>query len=445
MSKVAIISLHETDIIINEKSGILNIFPDCSQISYYNCAENAENLINEIQNKYDKILVINRLEQLDKDYIFHFKFLSGQDAIESESSYQTFFKLSNVLEELMCNEEYNGVNTRGVYKKCIDVIQPVQYDTTSTSGGLNDTTSTSGGLYIKSEITSNIFITFNALKKLETLSLPHFSIIYNNPYEYKTAICLWGDLATWPYVKESFKNYVLKDLNTDIFLFAYKDKENIQELFNDIPLKDYVYEEKSIQENDTLKILKTLKSFNHNEIQDYNKMYCQYRSNLVRKNYQTLNKINYDLVINCNMNLLYFNNLDLNDISQNTLYTCYGIMCNNIDPYFYIGEQYVMDKIYNNFGSLASFWEKNTDEEFSIYNTIMLTIKEHNFEIGGKLINCSLQKDKNTIYKHPDKWIYVSNDQKEYFYNYLCSIISPEGASVSDIYKIQKLKDSLLK
>ena len=454
--KIAIVNLQDSDI----KLDVFRYFNNEGTFEVFTVTKTQDinELVKDLQNRFDKILIINGLENICKYKTYYFNFHERQ-AFSSTlllKSLTNVCKTSYFIEELINNPQCDGVNTFGFVKGKEPIInQPDSNLVTEYNEYMDEFNEC--GIYTTTDKESNIYITFNSLDKIQ-VEFPHFNVIYNEKYNYKAAICIYGNMSdAWLYTRYTFLHHVYNCVDPDVFIHVYSDgnasNEQIKSKFDDIlpnyeiQIEDYNTVYKSQYE--LTDELKEYTGFNQKiedpmtgkitskGLLDCLKIYSITKCNDMRKK----SNGKYDIVIFCDLNLLYFSNLSLSNIQDNYIYTCYGVLCNSLDYNFLVCEPHVIDTICESLKNVSDIYANNKEEKFDLTTCLLLIVNNKNIEIGKKIINCSLTKDNNmTIYKHPNSWVYLTPESRDYMMTFTSGYYDN-----NDIYSTQKFKDSIFR
>jgi hypothetical protein len=161
----------------------------------------------------------------------------------------------------------------------------------------------------------------------------------------KIAICIYGNISLWEYTKDSFKNILCNNIDADIFVSTYTQKqpsytENvIINMFKDINLKGIIIEDRE----------SILNTFNENILNnDILKIYEKHRQlyicNDIKKKYEHENNFKYDIVIETSFDVVYLNSPEWNLLLSNNI-----VLENHdcMEKSFLAGNNSVMDMIIN--------------------------------------------------------------------------------------------------
>ena len=235
----------------------------------------------------------------------------------------------------------------------------------------------------------------------------------------KIAICIYGNISLWEYTKDSFKNILCNNIDADIFVSTYTQKQpsytenDIINMFKDINLKGIIIEDRE-------SILNTFNEniLNNDILKKYEKHRQLYICNDIKKKYEHENNFKYDIVIETSFDVIYLNSPEWNLLLSNNI-----VLENHdcMEKSILAGNNSVMDMIINDRNTsylVNSTYDYDILSNFCKINNIeIITLLDNNLiyipSIGSKSIfdieNYELQ-DKIIKSLFSNKVKYISED-----------------------------------
>lgn len=266
----------------------------------------------------------------------------------------------------------------------------------------------------------------------------------------KIAICLSGFIRTWEYSKTSFVKNLLQNTDYDIFIHTYRQNyfehsalekniiysnEEIIKMFYGLNVKNIIIEDRDIIKNKIEVDCKPYENITNfkNKIKDSSekidnyvnlgiRIYDQLRKihlcNKLRKEYQSENDVEYDLIVKSRFDVLYLDKINWDTfIEDNIVYNGSGGCAGFPDDLVGIGKEYPMNAYMDRFKNLDKMcftqvnkndvkfinWYNHHNEtifpikEFCAHDTLLRNLIYNNCDIREGGFRNRLIRNKNQI------------------------------------------------
>lgn len=204
----------------------------------------------------------------------------------------------------------------------------------------------------------------------------------------KIALCISGSLRNFKDTYYSFKEYLLKHHNVDVFFYGLENKENKEK--NKIDLYNlYAPKLCVVNNNKWYEQLNISKKYYFSNVA--NSMYAFfniYKCNELKKEYEIKNNFVYDLVLRCRTDYFWFRSLtdqELNLAKSNVLtpeeWSFKGVNSFARSDVFAIGNSKLMDQYSSMFNFIEEYTKKIQYHPESICGYHLMTNSIPNIEV----------------------------------------------------------------